>query len=76
MSGQGFGVVRPLPGNGLVAYVGGLLLVCDSAESAADDLLEALREDAPPLPRPAPGIPGRPGRLHAAARAGPRDHPR
>ncbi|MEV4087992.1 hypothetical protein AB0J43_47800, partial [Nonomuraea fuscirosea] len=46
MSGQGFGVVRPLPGNGLVAYVGGLLLVCDSAESAADDLLEALRETA------------------------------
>ncbi|MEV4178184.1 FHA domain-containing protein [Nonomuraea sp. NPDC049709] len=46
MTDHGFGVVRPLPGNGLVAYVGGLLLVCDSAESAADDLLEALRETA------------------------------
>ncbi|MGP4097723.1 FHA domain-containing protein [Nonomuraea sp. KM90] len=46
MTDHGLGVVRPLPGNGLVAYVGGLLLVCDSAESAADDLLEALRETA------------------------------
>ncbi|GAA3093815.1 hypothetical protein [Nonomuraea salmonea] len=46
MTGHGFGVVRPLPGNGLVAYTGGLLLVCDSAESAADALLEALRETA------------------------------
>ncbi|MEV0621496.1 FHA domain-containing protein [Nonomuraea sp. NPDC050404] len=46
MSDPGFGVVRPLPGNGLVAYVGGLLLVCDAAESAADDLLEALRATA------------------------------
>ncbi|MEO3804690.1 FHA domain-containing protein [Nonomuraea sp. B1E8] len=46
MTGQGFGVVRPLPGNGLVAYEGGLLLVCDAGESAADDLLEALRATA------------------------------
>ncbi|UBU09601.1 FHA domain-containing protein [Nonomuraea gerenzanensis] len=46
MTGQGFGVVRPLPGTGLVAYEGGLLLVCDSAESAADALIEALRETA------------------------------
>ncbi|WP_043627939.1 FHA domain-containing protein [Nonomuraea candida] len=46
MSDQGFGVVRPLPGDGLVAYVGGLLLVCDAGEAAADDLLEALRETA------------------------------
>ncbi|TMR93480.1 FHA domain-containing protein [Nonomuraea basaltis] len=46
MTDQGFGVVRPLPGNGLVAYVGGLLLVCDAGEAAADDLLEALRETA------------------------------
>ncbi|MEV1171514.1 hypothetical protein AB0J09_24190, partial [Nonomuraea sp. NPDC049784] len=46
MTDQGFGVVRPLPGDGLVAYVGGLLLVCDAGESTADDLLEALRETA------------------------------
>ncbi|QFY10650.1 FHA domain-containing protein [Nonomuraea phyllanthi] len=46
MTGQGFGVVRPLPGNGLVAYAGGLLLVCDAGEAAADDLLTALRETA------------------------------
>ncbi|MGN9840321.1 FHA domain-containing protein [Nonomuraea sp. H19] len=46
MTDQGFGVVRPLPGNGLVAYLGGLLLVCDAGEVAADGLLEALRETA------------------------------
>ncbi|MBE1584697.1 FHA domain-containing protein [Nonomuraea angiospora] len=46
MTDQGFGVVRPLPGNGLVAYAGGLLLVCDAGEAAADDLLDALRETA------------------------------
>ncbi|SDK66221.1 FHA domain-containing protein [Nonomuraea jiangxiensis] len=46
MTDQGFGVVRPLPGNGLVAYEGGLLLVCDANEAAADDLLNALRETA------------------------------
>ncbi|MEV3983866.1 FHA domain-containing protein [Nonomuraea sp. NPDC049758] len=46
MSGQGFGVVRPLPGDGLVAYIGGLLLVCDAGEAAADGLIEALRETA------------------------------
>ncbi|MEQ4717118.1 FHA domain-containing protein [Nonomuraea sp. B19D2] len=46
MTDQGFGVVRPLPGDGLVAFVGGLLLVCDAGESTADDLLDALRETA------------------------------
>ncbi|MEU4226594.1 FHA domain-containing protein [Nonomuraea sp. NPDC026600] len=46
MTGQGFGAVRPLPGDGLVAYLGGLLLVCDAAEAAADELLRALRETA------------------------------
>jgi hypothetical protein len=46
MTDQGFGVVRPLPGNGLVAYMGGLLLVCDPGEATADGLLEALRETA------------------------------
>ncbi|GAA3558048.1 hypothetical protein GCM10022419_043380 [Nonomuraea rosea] len=46
MTDHGFGMVRPLPGDGLVAYVGGLLLVCDAKESAAEDLLNALRETA------------------------------
>ncbi|GAA2877146.1 hypothetical protein GCM10010517_38480 [Streptosporangium fragile] len=46
MTDQGFGVVRPLPGNGLVAHVGGLLLVCDAAEAVVGDLLGALRETA------------------------------
>ncbi|MEV0199308.1 FHA domain-containing protein [Nonomuraea sp. NPDC050691] len=46
MTDQGFGVVRPLPGDGLVAYLGGLLLACDAGEAAADDLLEALRSTA------------------------------
>ncbi|MFC7642855.1 hypothetical protein ACFQX6_19455 [Streptosporangium lutulentum] len=46
MTDQGFGVVRPLPGNGLVAYVGGLLLVCDAAEAVVEDLLGAVKETA------------------------------
>ncbi|GGK66865.1 hypothetical protein Ppa06_23500 [Planomonospora parontospora subsp. parontospora] len=46
MTDQGFGAVRPLPGNGLVAHVGGLLLVCDAAEAVMEDLLGALRETA------------------------------
>lgn len=46
MAEQGYGVVRPLPGSGLVARMGGLLLVCDGAEAAGGDLLEALRETA------------------------------
>lgn len=47
MTDQGFGVVvRPLPGNGLVAHLGGLLLVCDSGDSAAPELVQALRETA------------------------------
>ncbi|MEV7009069.1 FHA domain-containing protein [Streptosporangium sp. NPDC051022] len=44
MTDEGFGVVRPLPGNGLVAHVGDLLLVCDAAEAVVEDLLGALRE--------------------------------
>src|SRR5690606_24946859 len=43
---HGFGVVRPLPGNGLVAHTGGLLLVCDAAEAVVSDLLAAVRETA------------------------------
>ncbi|MFF5205502.1 FHA domain-containing protein [Streptosporangium sp. NPDC000396] len=46
MTGEGFGVVRPLPGNGLVAHVGGLLLVCDAAEAVVEGLLGAVRETA------------------------------
>lgn len=46
MTGQGFGVVRPLPGDGLVAYIGGLLLVCDATDSAVNGLLDALRQTA------------------------------
>ncbi|MFI6316076.1 FHA domain-containing protein [Nonomuraea sp. NPDC050556] len=46
MTDLGIGVVRPLPGNGLVAHMGGLLLVCDAADAAGADLLEALRETA------------------------------
>ncbi|MEU8380367.1 hypothetical protein [Streptosporangium sp. NPDC048865] len=46
MTDQGFGVVRPLPGNGLVAHEDGLLLVCDAAEAVVEDLLGALRETA------------------------------
>lgn len=46
MTDEGFGVVRPLPGNGLVAHVSGLLLVCDAAEAVAEDLLAALRDTA------------------------------
>ncbi|GAA3113664.1 hypothetical protein GCM10010466_00930 [Planomonospora alba] len=46
MTDQGFGAVRPLPGNGLVAHVGGLLLVCDAAEAVMEDLLGAVRETA------------------------------
>jgi hypothetical protein len=43
---QGVGVVRPLPGNGLVAHVGGLLLVCDAAGAVAEELLAAVQETA------------------------------
>lgn len=46
MTDEGFGAVRPLPGDGLVAHVGGLLLVCDAAEAVVEDLLRALRETA------------------------------
>lgn len=46
MTEQGVGVVRPLPGNGLIAHVGGLLLVCDAADAVADELLAAVEETA------------------------------
>ncbi|MFB4292121.1 FHA domain-containing protein [Nonomuraea sp. ATR24] len=46
MTDHGFGTVRPLPGDGLVAYLGGLLLVCDADEAAGTGLIEALRETA------------------------------
>ncbi|MFC4536331.1 FHA domain-containing protein [Sphaerisporangium dianthi] len=46
MTEQGVGVVRPLPGNGLIAHVGGLLLVCDAADAVAEELLAAVRETA------------------------------
>src|SRR5690606_25252898 len=36
----------PLPGNGLVAYEGGLLLVCDVDEASGARLIDALRETA------------------------------
>jgi hypothetical protein len=43
---QGVGVVRPLPGNGLIAHVGGLLLVCDAADAVVEELLAAVHETA------------------------------
>ncbi|MFC4587157.1 FHA domain-containing protein [Sphaerisporangium corydalis] len=46
MTEQGVGVVRPLPGNGLIAHVGGLLLVCDAAGAVAGELLDAVQETA------------------------------
>ncbi|MGI5272038.1 FHA domain-containing protein [Nonomuraea sp. CA-218870] len=46
MTDQGFGTVRPLPGNGLVAYEGGLLLVCDVDEASGTRLIDALRQTA------------------------------
>ncbi|MFG1880082.1 FHA domain-containing protein [Sphaerisporangium sp. NPDC049003] len=46
MTEQGVGVARPLPGNGLIAHLGGLLLVCDAADAVADELLAAVQETA------------------------------
>ncbi len=46
MTDQGYGVVRPLPGNGVVAHAAGLLMVCDAADSVIGDLLAALRDAA------------------------------
>ncbi|MEO3814470.1 FHA domain-containing protein [Sphaerisporangium sp. B11E5] len=46
MTEQGVGVVRPLPGDGLIAHVGGLLLVCDAAGAVAEELLAAVEETA------------------------------
>ncbi|MFC6083818.1 FHA domain-containing protein [Sphaerisporangium aureirubrum] len=44
MTDEGVGVVRPLPGDGLIAHVGGLLLVCDAAGAVAGELLAAVEE--------------------------------
>ncbi|GAA1275029.1 hypothetical protein GCM10009677_30540 [Sphaerisporangium rubeum] len=46
MTEQGVGVVRPLPGDGLIAHVGGLLLVCDAAGAVAEELVAAVEETA------------------------------
>ncbi|MEV0970605.1 FHA domain-containing protein [Microtetraspora glauca] len=46
MTEQGVGVVRPLPGEGVVAHLNGLLVVCAAADQAVEDLLAALRETA------------------------------
>ncbi|GII82024.1 hypothetical protein Ssi03_00140 [Sphaerisporangium siamense] len=46
MTEQGVGVVRPLPGDGLIAHMGGLLLVCDAADAVAEELVTALRDTA------------------------------
>ncbi|MBP2703672.1 FHA domain-containing protein [Microbispora sp. RL4-1S] len=46
MTEQGVGVVRPLPGEGVVAHVNGLLLVCAAAEQPVEELLGALNETA------------------------------
>jgi hypothetical protein len=43
---QGVGVVRPLPGEGVVAHLNGLLLVCAAADQPVEELLGALRETA------------------------------
>ncbi|GLW99689.1 FHA domain-containing protein [Microtetraspora sp. NBRC 16547] len=46
MTEQGVGVVRPLPGEGVVAHLNGLLLVCGAVDQPVEDLLAALRETA------------------------------
>ncbi|MFF4776244.1 FHA domain-containing protein [Microtetraspora fusca] len=46
MTEQGVGVVRPLPGDGVVAHVNGLLLVCGAEDQPVEELLAALRETA------------------------------
>ncbi|GIH24775.1 hypothetical protein Aph01nite_30850 [Acrocarpospora phusangensis] len=46
MTDQGAGVVRPLPGEGVVAHFNGLLLVCGPAGPVVEELLDALRETA------------------------------
>ncbi|WP_067185835.1 FHA domain-containing protein [Microtetraspora niveoalba] len=46
MTEQGVGVVRPLPGEGVVAHLNGLLLVCGAEDQPVEDLLAALRETA------------------------------
>src|SRR5690606_7948948 len=45
LTSQGYGVVRPLPGDGVVAHVGGLMLVCQAGD-AVESLLAALHETA------------------------------
>ncbi|WP_432922125.1 FHA domain-containing protein [Microbispora sp. CA-135349] len=47
MTEQGVGVVRPLPGEGVVAHLNGLLLVCATGgDQPVEDLLGALSETA------------------------------
>ncbi|WP_214110042.1 FHA domain-containing protein [Acrocarpospora catenulata] len=46
MTDQVAGVVRPLPGEGVVAHFNGLLLVCGPAGEVVEELLDALRETA------------------------------
>ncbi|WP_328854513.1 FHA domain-containing protein [Microbispora hainanensis] len=47
MTEQGVGVVRPLPGEGVVAHLNGLLLVCATGgDHPVEDLLAALHETA------------------------------
>ncbi|ETK38055.1 hypothetical protein MPTA5024_00905, partial [Microbispora sp. ATCC PTA-5024] len=46
MTEQGVGVVRPLPGEGVVAHLNNLLLVCAAGDQAVDELLRALSDTA------------------------------
>ncbi|MEU6427903.1 FHA domain-containing protein [Microbispora sp. NPDC046973] len=47
MTEQGVGVVRPLPGEGVVAHLNGLLLVCATGgDQPVEDLLNAVSETA------------------------------
>ncbi|MFI7029711.1 FHA domain-containing protein [Microbispora rosea] len=47
MTEQGVGLVRPLPGEGVVAHLNGLLLVCATGgDQPVEDLLSALNETA------------------------------
>ncbi|GAB1823307.1 FHA domain-containing protein [Herbidospora sp. RD11066] len=46
MTEQGAGVVRPLPGDGVVAHLNGLALVCGPGSAQVEELLDAVRETA------------------------------
>ncbi|GAA4576128.1 FHA domain-containing protein [Planotetraspora kaengkrachanensis] len=46
MTEQGVGLIRPMPGDGVVAHLNGLLLVCAAAEQEVGEFLAALRETA------------------------------